>query len=617
MVGCRVLVIDDTPANLRLVRHFLDRAGAVVTCCPSGPSGIDAAFKAEAAGEPFQVVLLDIQMPEMDGYEVARVLRERGFQAPVLAFTANTLSTDREFCLRSGFDDYVTKPIDKRTLVELVARHAAAWAQHEPDSDEPEEAASRSEPVARRLWKQLLQFATPPGQSQDPGVLRRLSLLLSVAALGLPQTLLQALLLWWVFPSHLVGVVVGLLAAIVPVEVAIILIYRRTGSASLAGHLLLAALSLQIGLVTFFSGGVGSPAAFWVAPIPMVAVALVGQRPALAWGGAMFAVLAGFFACSQAGIDIPNHLLPERVATAHIVSASLLCVEMLSLLLPYAHAQREAIQTLAAADSWLIQAQEQSSAIDRARHAIVASLGGELQTRVTSIRAAASGIERSWRAAGCADDRVAPLQAIAQNAETLGRVIEDVLEISELESGQVNPETHSFSLLQMVEELVESERPRATANGLSLSLTSESPVPPQVIGDRARTARALRCLLENALKFTPAGGVHVGMSGRQTGRNLWVSIRVTDSGPGIPPEEQTRLFDPFQQGDSSKARRYGGNGLGLALSRRTVEALGGSLTLDSELGQGSSFTIQLPYTLGPDGAWSGAVRTRTEASCLP
>jgi PAS domain S-box-containing protein len=119
---CRVLLVEDGPDNQRLISHMLRKAGANVTVAENGRVAVDAALKARQIGTPFDVVLMDMQMPIMDGYEATRALRNAGYSEPIIALTAHAMREDRQKCLDVGCDAYVSKPIDRASLLQTVAR---------------------------------------------------------------------------------------------------------------------------------------------------------------------------------------------------------------------------------------------------------------------------------------------------------------------------------------------------------------------------------------------------------------------------------------------------------------------------------------------------------------
>jgi Amt family ammonium transporter len=119
----RILLVEDGPDNQLLINHVLRKAGAAVVTTANGREGLDAALAAYQSGEPFDLILMDIQMPVMDGYQAMRTLRAAGYTHPIIALTAHVMAADHEACRAAGADDVATKPIDRKQLVALAARY--------------------------------------------------------------------------------------------------------------------------------------------------------------------------------------------------------------------------------------------------------------------------------------------------------------------------------------------------------------------------------------------------------------------------------------------------------------------------------------------------------------
>jgi signal transduction histidine kinase len=181
------------------------------------------------------------------------------------------------------------------------------------------------------------------------------------------------------------------------------------------------------------------------------------------------------------------------------------------------------------------------------------------------------------------------LDDITSSGNHLLSLINDVLDLSKVEAGQVELEVHPFSLREALERGVVMVRERATEDGVRVAFVADPEVD-VVAGDERRIKQVIFNLLSNAVKFTPAGG-EVDVSA--TRANGEVRVSVADTGPGIAPEDRERIFEEFQQSETGVGLREG-TGLGLALSKRYVELHGGRIWVESELGRGSTFTFALP-----------------------
>jgi PAS domain S-box-containing protein len=181
--------------------------------------------------------------------------------------------------------------------------------------------------------------------------------------------------------------------------------------------------------------------------------------------------------------------------------------------------------------------------------------------------------------------------AIAESAEALLNIINDILDVSKLEAGQVLLERIPFEMGPLVDGVLALMRPRASSKGLLLSASIERTSPAWFFGDPGRIRQVLLNLIGNAIKFTESGTVRLDIT--QDGA---IRFEIVDTGPGIDPAACAKLFEKFTQADESIARRFGGTGLGLTISKELVELMGGEMGVDSTVGRGSRFwfTLELP-----------------------
>ena len=206
------------------------------------------------------------------------------------------------------------------------------------------------------------------------------------------------------------------------------------------------------------------------------------------------------------------------------------------------------------------------------------------------------------------------LQLLRESAQALDLVISDVLDYSRIESADLRFDSAPLSPRQLLEQVVEMRRPAARARDLALTLSIDDSVPSWLLGDAARLAQIVDNLLGNAIKFTEQGGIAVGLSSQPQAEGVHeLHLSVEDSGVGIAPAQQQRIFEAFSQAADPATRRHGGTGLGLAICARLARLMGGSIAVDSEPGRGSIFHVRLRL---PDCAPS-AVPESTAAAVTP
>jgi signal transduction histidine kinase len=238
------------------------------------------------------------------------------------------------------------------------------------------------------------------------------------------------------------------------------------------------------------------------------------------------------------------------------------------------------------------------------KSAFLASMSHELRTPLNAILGF-SQVLREQMFGEVNEKQKEYLEDILSSGNHLLSLINDVLDLSKVEAGQVELEVAPFSLRDALERGVVTVRERAAQDGVRVTLATDGPVD-QVEGDERRIRQVIFNLLSNAVKFTPAGGA-VDVSAAQV--NGEVRVAVTDTGPGLAPEDRERIFEEFQQTELGLEQQEG-SGLGLALSKRLVELHGGRIWVDSEPGKGSTFVFTLP-------AWSVGAPIEGDASIPP
>lgn len=246
------------------------------------------------------------------------------------------------------------------------------------------------------------------------------------------------------------------------------------------------------------------------------------------------------------------------------------------------------VRRLAASHVALKQSEADAQRANHAKSEFLAAMSHELRTPLTGIRGFAELMELRSK------DPQTREQAgyIRQGAEHLNALLTEILDLARIEAGAMPAHPEPVDVQALVNEVLELFRVSAVAKSLMLHSTTGPALPRTLVTDRLKLKQILNNLLSNAIKFTPSGSVHVSMDMDRDRQR--VLIRVQDTGPGIPPELHGLIFEKFSQGHARISYEHGGTGLGLSLSRALAQLLGGTLSVESQVGQGAAFTLALP-----------------------
>jgi signal transduction histidine kinase len=241
-----------------------------------------------------------------------------------------------------------------------------------------------------------------------------------------------------------------------------------------------------------------------------------------------------------------------------------------------------------------------AEAADAAKTRFLATMSHELRTPLNAVIGYSQLIQEVCQdrgIEGLADD----LGRIERAGGVLLHLVNQVLDFSKAEAGRIELYPETFLVPSVVQDVIDTVAPLAGKNRNRLTVNA-SPDAAEIHADLVRFRQSLLNLVSNACKFTQDGEVSVAVSRERSGPLDCVLVSVKDTGVGIPPEQQSRLFQAFVQGDASTTRKYGGTGLGLAISRKLCRLMGGDISVESEPGKGSNFMMRIPVGTPPPAA---------------
>ena len=630
-----ILVIDDDLVSLEMLIGILSESYTVLTA-----TGGQEALELLARTVP-DLILLDIVMPEMDGYQTFEHIRRfPGLtQIPILFLTCMTEQECELRGLELGASDYITKPYNPHLVRLRVRNHLQLKAQYDLIAEKNRALEQKNQLQQALHLAQEQRHASEDNFQTFFDTIDHLLFVLDQQGriVKTNQTAVERL---GYTPDELLGMpVLQLHPAQRRNEAAGIVQQMLAGTAQFCPVPLLCRDGALIPVETRVTSGIwnGMPALFGIskdiselkaseekfslafqASPALMAISTIEEGRYLDINDAFLTTL-GFTreevtgrSSSELGIlnshlrskitlqllrdgSIRNLLLDvkDKAGSIHhgLFSADLIRLQDSSLLLTVMVDITERI----ALERELEAARDAAEAANRAKSEFLANMSHEIRTPLNGVIGMAQLLQFSDLTA----EQQEYLHSIELSADNLLQLLNDILDLSKIESGRVETESADFSLRKAMEDCIATQLFRIHHKQLILHQELADDLPEVVRGDQLRLKQILVNLLGNAIKFTHAGSIGVSaMIIDREPSEVRVRITVSDTGIGMSQETIQQIFRPFVQADSSTTRRYGGTGLGLTICRKLAELMGGSISVKSSPGRGSSFSLDLPFRLG-------------------
>jgi signal transduction histidine kinase len=373
-------------------------------------------------------------------------------------------------------------------------------------------------------------------------------------------------------------------------------VYRMSGDLQMAALISVELLAFTSLFGAYFYGGVSSPFLPWLLISLLLGFFYLSERPILILGLFTFNILGFVIAYQTWGFpDLLSHEQLSMVGWISILSATIymswMAIYYANMIAMRSDLEREAERHRETAIR-LREAKDMADEANRAKSIFLAKMSHELRTPLNAVIGFSEILLDDVELDGKNGGKKADLERINSAGKHLLSLVTDVLDLSKIESNHIELKINEFDLNEMVREVVATVQPMVAEK--KNKLVVKCPAGLGIVStDQTKLRQAALNLLSNSAKFTECGTITISVQRRKREAADWIEIQVQDTGIGVAESEIGRLFQNFGQANRSTSRKYGGTGLGLALSQKFCALMGGGISVSSELGQGSSFTIRV------------------------
>lgn len=356
---------------------------------------------------------------------------------------------------------------------------------------------------------------------------------------------------------------------------------KKVGSFTTIAYLFPTMALLVLPVITYMRGGLNTTPALWFAALPIMSLYFVGPRKGLIYSLVGLIFIIAFLHLHTRGFSFPVSPLDTQAKSLHN-GIGLICLFVFVTYLTW-HYEKSSLEN----QERLKRSEQKALKANKTKDIFWANISHEIRTPLNGIL----GMTNLLLDSRLNKDQTELLQIIKDSAENLNIILSDVIDYSKIETNEIEIQKKPFSLIRALDQVIQLFEHMAGEKNIDLSYSIDSDVPIGVLTDENRLRQILINLVANAIKFTDQGFVKILVEKGPRKDILLFSIE--DTGIGIPETKREKLFRPFTQIDDTSARKYGGTGLGLVIVKNLVEILGGKITLESQVGQGTTFSFTI------------------------
>jgi len=579
-----VLIVDDLETNLYVAEGLLSPYQLKIETATSGFAAIDKVN----SGKTYDIIFMDHMMPEMDGIETTQKLRETGYKGVIVALTANALTGNDEMFAQHGFDGFIPKPIDVNHLNAVLNRFIRDRHSHPETAPQTETAEKKPEPESEHKSsgkkRTLFNFIVNIGTS---GRYTRKS------EFGMSDHLIRYVLLNFIilFGASILTVFTVMnikleryFTAVVCISMILValtsFVLARTKIRQFIPALILVIFYGLLCIMVTWVGEADGANFLFIYMYPSLTIMLLGMH----YGVIMSIILIAITALEMFVPNVSHFHYGFDFSIRMLVNYIL----VFSVMIVIETTRKTKDRLIDVQSKEMQELKEIAEAANRTKSNFLASMSHEIRTPMNAIIGIA---QIELQKEDLREEYTVALDKIYNSGNNLLGIINDILDMSKIETGKMELNPVEYGVPSLINDAVQINVVRIGSKSIEFTLDIDKDLPSRLYGDELRLRQILNNLLSNAIKYTEKGVVKLLVNHSAQGEDVTLRFVVTDSGQGLKPEDQKRLFSEYSRFNVEANRATEGTGLGLNITRKLIDMMGGVIEVESEYGKGSVFTV--------------------------